>query len=54
MATKMHPEELDIDPALVRGLVATQFPSWAHLPLERVASAGTDNAIFRLGDALMR
>ena len=50
--TKMHADELDIDDVLVRGLVATQFPSWAHLPLERVASVGTDNAIFRLGDTL--
>ncbi|MFJ3900173.1 aminoglycoside phosphotransferase family protein [Streptomyces sp. NPDC090025] len=42
----------DIDVALVRRLVAAQFPHWAHLPVVRFASAGTDNAMFRLGDAL--
>ena len=49
---KMHADELDLDAAFVRGLVADQFPHWADLPIARVASAGTDNAIFRLGDAL--
>jgi len=47
---KMHADELDIDSALVRKLLAAQFPQWAGLPLERVRSAGTDNAIYRLGE----
>jgi aminoglycoside phosphotransferase (APT) family kinase protein len=34
----------------VRRLLAAQFPQWAELPLEPVASAGTDNWIYRLGD----
>ncbi|MDQ1709153.1 MAG: hypothetical protein QOG49_538 [Frankiaceae bacterium] len=46
----MHAHEFDIDDALVRRLLAQQFPQWAALPLERVASAGTDNALFRLAD----
>ena len=50
--SRMHPDELDIDEALVRRLLETQFPQWANLPLHRVQSDGTDNAIFRLGDAL--
>jgi len=41
-----------IDEALVRRLLTRQFPAWAELPLEAVSSAGTDNAIFRLGDEL--
>lgn len=45
----MHPNELDIEDSLVRRLLAGQFPQWADLPLERVQSAGTDNAIYRLG-----
>src|SRR6218665_1362287 len=49
MSTKMHPDELDIDKALVGRLVAEQFPEWADLSLEPVLSAGTDNAIYRLG-----
>jgi len=46
---KMHTDELDIDAALVRRLLAAQFPQWAGLTIEPVASAGTDNALFRLG-----
>jgi aminoglycoside phosphotransferase (APT) family kinase protein len=48
----MHADEVEIDAPLVRRLVETQFPGWAGLPLRRVASAGTDNAVYRLGDAL--
>ena len=48
----MHVDELDIDDALVRRLLAEQFPEWAGLPLSRVEPAGTVNAIFRLGDEL--
>lgn len=51
-ASKMHDEELEIDATLVRRLLAAQFPRWADLPIERARSAGTDNAIFRLGDDL--
>jgi aminoglycoside phosphotransferase (APT) family kinase protein len=49
----MHADELDIDVALVRRLLATQFPRWAGLSVARVESSGTDNAIFRLGDDLV-
>jgi aminoglycoside phosphotransferase (APT) family kinase protein len=31
-------------------LLAAQFPQWANLPIAPVHSAGTDNAIYRLGD----
>jgi len=47
---KMHVDEFDVDVALVRRLLATQFPQWADLPIEPVPSAGTDNALYRLGD----
>jgi aminoglycoside phosphotransferase (APT) family kinase protein len=40
---------LNVDVATVRALLATQFPEWSKLPLEPVRSAGTDNALFRLG-----
>ncbi|MGW4704033.1 aminoglycoside phosphotransferase family protein [Streptomyces sp. NPDC004285] len=40
-----------IDTALVERLIAAQFPDWAGLPVRVVDSAGTDNAMFRLGDA---
>ncbi|MGW1151783.1 aminoglycoside phosphotransferase family protein [Streptomyces rubiginosohelvolus] len=38
-----------IEPTLVRGLIAAQFPHWADLPVEAVAASGTANAIYRLG-----
>ncbi|GGR63179.1 aminoglycoside phosphotransferase family protein [Streptomyces roseolus] len=41
---------VDVDAALVRRLLAAQFPQWTHLPVERVDSAGVDNALYRLGD----
>ena len=49
----MHDDEVDIDQRLVRRLVDGQFPRWAGLALERVASAGTDNALYRLGADLV-
>ena len=50
---KMHANEQAIDVALVRRLVASQFPQWAHLEPVPVPSAGTDNALYRLGDDLV-
>lgn len=47
---KMHAGEVDTDAALVARLLAAQFPQWADLLIEPVHSAGTDNAIYRLGD----
>ena len=49
----MHENEQPIDADLVRQLLATQFPEWAKLPLRRVESAGTDNALYRLGDDMV-
>ena len=46
---KMHADEADIDTALVGRLLKTQFPAWSTLPIRPVRSAGTDNAIYRLG-----
>jgi aminoglycoside phosphotransferase (APT) family kinase protein len=49
----MHIDELDVDVALVGRLLAAQFPQWAALPLTPVHSAGTDNALYRLGSDLV-
>jgi aminoglycoside phosphotransferase (APT) family kinase protein len=49
-AEKMHADEVETDVSLVRRLLAAQFPHWADLPIAPVESAGTDNAIYRLGD----
>jgi aminoglycoside phosphotransferase (APT) family kinase protein len=48
----MHPDEVRTDADLVRRLLAGQFPRWANLPLELVASYGTDHDIYRLGERL--
>ena len=50
--TKMHADEVETDVALMRRLLAGQFPHWADLPIELVASYGTDHDIYRLGDHL--
>src|SRR5712692_3333534 len=50
--SRMHADELQTDEALVRRLLAAQFPQWAELPIEPLPVGGTDNAIYRLGDEL--
>ena len=52
MPKKMHENEVATDATLVRRLLRSQHPQWADLPIERVASSGTDNAMYRLGDEL--
>ncbi|WP_058041864.1 aminoglycoside phosphotransferase family protein [Streptomyces roseifaciens] len=52
MATKMHADEADIDAGLVQRLLRARFPEWADLPVRRLASGGTVNAIYRVGDEL--
>ena len=47
---RMHADEVATDAALVRRLLALQFPEWAGLPIEPVPFRGTDNALYRLGD----
>jgi aminoglycoside phosphotransferase (APT) family kinase protein len=49
----MHADQVDSDAALVRRLLAAQLPQWADLSIERVASSGTDNAMYRLGADLV-
>lgn len=45
-------DEFQIDDAFVARLIRARTPHRADLPLCRIASSGTDNAIFRLGDTL--
>jgi aminoglycoside phosphotransferase (APT) family kinase protein len=49
----MHDDEVPIDVALVRRLVAAQFPQWSGLPIDPVAAHGTDNALYRLGEEMV-
>lgn len=50
--SRMHEDEVETDIRLVSRLLAAQFPRWADLPLRPVEPAGTDNAIYRLGDSM--
>lgn len=47
---KMHDDQLTVPTGMVRALVGEQFRQWRALPVTRVASRGTDNAIFRIGE----
>jgi aminoglycoside phosphotransferase (APT) family kinase protein len=49
----MHPGQLAVTSDQVRLLLADQFPGWAGLVVRPVASAGTVNALYRLGDELV-
>lgn len=49
----MHPSQLDVPLHTVRRLVADQFPQWGSLPIRQVASHGTVNALFRIGEDLV-
>lgn len=48
-AGSLRPDEAHIDAALVRRLIAAQFPRWANLPVEPVEAGGWDNRTFHLG-----
>lgn len=48
----MHSGEIAIPDEVVRDLVGAQFPQWRKLPVRRLATTGTVNAIFRVGDGL--
>ncbi|HEY0000068.1 MAG TPA: aminoglycoside phosphotransferase family protein [Actinoplanes sp.] len=52
MTTVPFPERRLIDPSVVRGLIAAQFPHWADLPVRPVQVSGWDNQTFRLGDRM--
>jgi aminoglycoside phosphotransferase (APT) family kinase protein len=47
---RMHADQLTVSLDTVRTLVDDQFPQWRGLPIRRVASDGTVNAVFRIGD----
>jgi len=48
----MHSNETEVDLALAQGLLRSQFPELSRQSLRPVASSGTENAMFRLGDEL--
>ncbi|MFC4149526.1 aminoglycoside phosphotransferase family protein [Micromonospora mangrovi] len=52
-STPMHERQIELTEGDLAALVADQFPQWGELPVRRVRSDGTDNALFRLGDELV-
>lgn len=44
---------VEINEDLVKSLIGSQCPQWAHLPIQPVAQSGWDNRTFHLGEALM-
>lgn len=50
---RMHDDQIELTPADVAAAVGAQFPCWADLPVEPVASHGTVNLLFRLGADLV-
>lgn len=47
---KMHVDEVDTSPELVKDLLLGQFPEWASDPIQIMQPEGTDNAMYRLGN----
>ena len=50
MTTRQHEDQVDVAVEAVRRLVAAQFPRWGGEPVTALATAGTVNAVFRLGE----
>jgi aminoglycoside phosphotransferase (APT) family kinase protein len=53
VARALHSDEIPIDAALVRGLIGRAMPAYADAPVSRLASSGSTNALFRLGEELL-
>lgn len=49
----MHEGQYEVSSDLVHRLLVAQFPQWSEFELRPVASAGTDNALFRLGNEMV-
>jgi aminoglycoside phosphotransferase (APT) family kinase protein len=49
----LHDDEIPIDTGLVRALVDRAMPGHAGLPVRRLDSSGSSNALFRFGDNLL-
>ena len=53
MTRALHSDEIPIDAELVHGLVSRAMPAYADAPVRRLASSGSTNALFRLGEELL-
>jgi len=50
---RMHTDQVDVTVETVARIVADQRREWRDLPLRAIASHGTVNALFRLGDDIV-
>lgn len=50
---KMHLDQIDVSAETVARLVADQFPGWSGLPVLPIASGGTVNGLFRVGEEVV-
>lgn len=48
----MHPDQIEVKLEMVRRLVDEQFPQWRSLPIRKMSTSGTVNALFRIGNRL--
>ncbi|MEU6342081.1 aminoglycoside phosphotransferase family protein [Streptomyces sp. NPDC046977] len=48
----MHDDQVDVTAEVVAALIREQFPQWSGTAIRRVASTGTVNAVFRIGNDL--
>jgi aminoglycoside phosphotransferase (APT) family kinase protein len=53
VARALHSDEIPIDVELVRRLVSRAMPAHADAPVSPLASSGSTNALFRLGEDLL-
>jgi aminoglycoside phosphotransferase (APT) family kinase protein len=53
VARALHSDEIPIDAELVRALVGRAMPDYAGVPLRRLPSSGSTNALFRLGEEFL-
>jgi len=53
VAGVLHDDEIPIDTGLVRALLDRAMPHHADLPVRRLDSTGSSNALFRFGDDLL-
>lgn len=53
VAEVLHNDEIPIDAGLVRALVDRAAPHYGDLPIRRLNSSGSTNALFRLGENLL-
>jgi aminoglycoside phosphotransferase (APT) family kinase protein len=49
----MHADQVELAEDAVARLVRAQLPQWAELPVRRVRSDGTVNALFRIGEEVV-